>query len=79
MLFTECIDAANVMRAAKLDMRAPVLERDSSLEAAAKQLLDSAFQSAYDCATLKAPNLAEVRMSCNTLICIRVQQQMHSS
>lgn len=55
----ECIDAANVMRTAKLDLSVPVLQRDSSLEAAAKQILDSAFQTHYDCATLKAPNLAQ--------------------
>lgn len=61
-----------MMRAARLDKRAPLLQQDSSLEAAAKELLDSAFQKAYDCATLKAPNLGKVRMSRNVLIRIGV-------
>ena len=56
----ECIDAANVMRTARLDYRAPVLQRSAAMENAAKGLLDAAFQINYDCATLRPPNLEQV-------------------
>lgn len=62
VLRAECIDAANLLRTAKLNERLPVLQHDTELESKAKQFLESAFGTKYDCSTLNPPNLEQARL-----------------
>ncbi|KAL8439126.1 hypothetical protein Efla_000641 [Eimeria flavescens] len=61
----ECITAANIVRAARLNTRLCPFERDTELEEKAKKLLEDEFEKfegSYSCDKLNQPDLESVRL-----------------